>query len=122
MFAIVGAVVIALGVSLFVPVASPGTGGTSPLPSGVAATGNNGLQLQLSLNATQITSGQSIGIGVSVLNTLPTTNNVSASTLTPFDCPPRFLPEPELPLRRSGLPGSLLCGERLPGYAAADIP
>ena len=85
MFAIVGAVVIALGVSLFVPVASPGTGGTSPLPSGVAATGNNGLQLQLSLNATQITSGQSIGIGVSVLNTLPTTNNVSASTLTPFD-------------------------------------
>jgi hypothetical protein len=95
--AIVGAVVIALGASLFVPVASNGTVGTPPLPSGVAATGHNGLQLQLSLNATKLSPGQSIGINVSVFNTLPLANNVSAANLLPFDvrtgsCPNQLYP------------------------------
>jgi hypothetical protein len=95
--AIIGTVAIALGVSVFVPVTTSGPTGTSPLPSGVAATGDNGLQLRLSLNATQISPGQSIGIDMSVFNTLSSTNNVSASTLTPFNvqtgaCPNQVYP------------------------------
>jgi len=122
MFAIVGAVVIALGVSLFVPVASPGTGGTSPLPSGVAATGDNGLQLQLSLNATEITPGQSIGINVSVLNTLPSTNNVSASALSPFDVRIGSCPNQDYPFGVAVFQGRYFAGNVSQGTPLQIFP
>jgi hypothetical protein len=121
-FAIIGAVVIALGVSVFVPVSTNGTGGTSPLPSGVAATGHNGLQLQLSLNATEINPGRSIGINVSVLNTLPSINNVSASTLSSFNVQTGSCPNQSYPFGVAVFQGRYFAGNVSQGTPLQIFP
>jgi hypothetical protein len=95
--AVIAAVVLALGVSLYIPVGAPGSSATSPIPDGVTATGSNGLQLQLSVNSSQVTRGHAMGVRVAVWNTLDVPNNASAANAWPFDvqaesCPHGFYP------------------------------
>jgi hypothetical protein len=57
----------------------------SSTPGGYASTvGSNGLQLSMSVNATQITVGQSLQVNVSLFNTLPKVNDVPTSDDWPF--------------------------------------
>ena len=56
---------------------APGTGSFSLTRT--SATGGNGLQLQLSINATSVAPGQSVGISVDEYNTLTQANNLTAS-------------------------------------------
>jgi len=62
------------------------TGTTTQAPAGektVTVGSADGLELQVTLNATQITSGESVQVSLSEFNTLPTVNNVSASQAWP---------------------------------------
>ena len=53
---------------------------TAPTTSTTSAPSSNGLQLQVSVNATTLTSGEALQISVSEYNTLSTINNVTAAT------------------------------------------
>ncbi len=82
--AVIAVVVVVLGVSVFVAVGTNGSSETSSPPSQAATTGADGLRLTLSVNTTDLTPGESIGIGVTLSNTLASTYNVSVSSLWPF--------------------------------------
>jgi len=67
-------------------VVAPGTTTTSssttfsfPGEKSVSVASMHGLELQASLNATEVASGETVQVSLSEFNTLPTLNNVSAS-------------------------------------------
>jgi hypothetical protein len=82
--AAIAVVVVVLGVSVLVAIGTNGSSETSSLPRQTATTGADGLRLTLSLNTTDLTQGESIGIDVTLSNTLASTYNVSVSSLWPF--------------------------------------
>jgi len=65
-------------VHFYVPAGTTTTGGTS-----VSVPSLNGLELLVSLNATQSLPGQQVQVNLSEFNTLPAANNVSASRAWP---------------------------------------
>jgi hypothetical protein len=63
-----------------VPTTSTTTQPTTTTPSTTTVQSMNGLQLQVSVNATNLTPGESLQIGISEYNTLSTINDVTAAT------------------------------------------
>jgi rhodanese-related sulfurtransferase len=66
--------------SLTITTTSTVTTPTSTTPSTTTVQSMNGLQLQVSINATSLTSGESLQIAISEYNALSTGNNVAAAT------------------------------------------
>ena len=63
-----------------VPTTSTTTQPTTTIPSTTTMQSMNGLQLEVSVNATNLTLGESLQIGISEYNTLSTINDVTAAT------------------------------------------
>ena len=91
--AVLVVVILVCGIGLFLierggESQSTSTSSTSTSPvlsvtSTNAVSGSNGLELSLTLNASGISAGQVIASTVEVLNTMPTSNNVTAASAWP---------------------------------------